>query len=29
MNMEKKFSKDTPVYRHDAAYARDHEELPL
>lgn len=27
--MEKKFSKDTPVYRHDAAYARDHEELPL
>lgn len=27
--MEKKFSKDTPVYRHDAAYAREHEELPL
>lgn len=26
--MEKKFSKDTPVYRHDAAYAREHEELP-
>lgn len=27
--MEKKFSKETPVYRHDAAYAREHEELPL
>lgn len=26
--MEKKFSKDTPLYWHDAAYAREHEELP-
>ena len=27
--MEKKFAKGTPVYRHDAAYAREHDELPL
>lgn len=27
--MEKKFTKDTPVYRHDAAYAREHDELAL
>ena len=26
--MEKKFVKDMPVYRHDAAYAREHDELP-
>ncbi len=26
--MEKKFAKDMPVYRHDAAYAREHDELP-
>ena len=26
--MEQKFTKDTPVYRHDAAYAREHDELP-
>jgi len=29
MRMDKKFTKDTPVYRHDAAYAREHGELPL
>lgn len=29
MSMEKKFSKETPVYRQDAAYAREHEQLPL
>lgn len=29
MKMEKKFSKETPVYRHDASYAREHEQLPL
>ena len=29
LNMEKKFAKDTPLYRHDAAYAREHDELPL
>ena len=27
--MEKKFAKGMPVYRHDAAYAREHDELPL
>ena len=27
--MEKKFAKGTPVSRHDAAYAREHDELPL
>lgn len=27
--MEKKFAKDTPVYRQTGAYAREHEELPL
>lgn len=26
--MEQKFTKETPVYRHDAAYAREHNELP-
>lgn len=26
--MEQKFAKDTPVYRHDAAYAREYDELP-
>jgi len=26
--MEQNFTKDTPVYRHDAAYAREHDELP-
>lgn len=26
--MEKKFAKYTLVYRHDAAYARKHDELP-
>ena len=29
MNMEKKIATDTPLYRHDAAYAREHGELPL
>lgn len=27
--MEKKIATDTPLYRHDAAYAREHGELPL
>lgn len=27
--MEKKIATDTPLYRHDAAYAREHDELPL
>ena len=27
--MDKNFTKDTPVYRHDSTYARDHDELPL
>lgn len=27
--MEKNFAKDTPLYRHDVAYAREHDELPL
>ena len=27
--MEKKFAKGVPVYRHDAVYAREHDELPL
>ena len=27
--MEKKIAPDTPLYRHDAAYAREHDELPL
>ena len=26
--MEKKIATDTPLYRHDAAYAREHGELP-
>lgn len=26
--MEKKFIKDTPLYQHDATYARKHDELP-
>ena len=29
MNMEKKIATDTPLYRHDAAYAREHGELSL
>ena len=28
MTMEITFTKDTPIYRHDAAYAREHDELP-
>ena len=27
--MEKKIATDTPLYRHDAAYAREHGELSL
>lgn len=26
--MEQKFTKETPVYRHNAVYAREHDELP-